>query len=975
MPQSVTNKPQAQIQSLQKKWDKLQYLLLARHILAVSVGTAIGLGYLFLGEGITTPGFSVVAGAIPALALEVLTWVPAVFIRGIKEENQFAELNRFRPEKVGTLPNQLQKEEIRQASKTKKLQSDKRKLAVTIKAREDELAPLRSEIEGLKRNSRDLTTKMQGLEGAVLFEKDKAQKQLGELEATKKQLEAVKNELAKANKDLKGKKREIDRLNKNQRDISNQLIQIQREQAAKVTALQEAERKIISLEIQTQQVQTALQQANWQIDQKAAFGADPQDVIQMQQLHQALQTLLHTSRARPFKRQKARLVVSESLRGDEKQRNLLRQVIGLLKPEERAKLTLKPIYGDGIAEMVNELDLNTWPTKRLLLRLRDEDVMPVKKREILEVLQAKFSYLNYAQIKSLRRALYPLFELPEIADVATALLSRLDHEELNKAFVTSPQLAVEDIATANLPVPYDRISDAKQMIQEVVGAHPTLAETGKIACGVIDYLYGSDSPDILMALLQFLSDPATAASHKKFLLEKIIRGDVIFDHESIVENVRTLLQSLTIIAELRALALQALRKVIPATVVVDGSKLRGALGEGNDRGVVEEMRIKEGELRAELKIQVELQAQLQGQAQLIERLSEELKVFLDEDEDPLFDPFANGQQPASVVPTSRAIRRDALHSAPWEKILQPIQGYDLLREIASGGFGQVIAAINLATGREVMIKRIHLHLLDDLDSKEDKKRDDIFNIINRFKTEAEMLMSFAHPNVMKVFRCEVELTQGRRAVYYEGELVKGPFLAKLIRRKKLLSVPEALNILYFMVLGLEALSDEKNGRINAIYHRDLKPDNVVITSFKRRSYVKLVDFGLAKHVASDGSLTSLGTMGGTANYLAPESVDCGLKGLDHHADIYALALILYKMLTGKLPRKFEGQAKEIWVGFVDWARNKAKPTFSYAQLEQFSPAIQLLLSNMGEKNVEYRINSYRGIREMIEQILIQGVTA
>ena len=79
MPQSVTNKPQAQIQSLQKKWDKLQYLLLARHILAVSVGTAIGLGYLFLGEGITTPGFSVVAGAIPALALEVLTWVPAVF--------------------------------------------------------------------------------------------------------------------------------------------------------------------------------------------------------------------------------------------------------------------------------------------------------------------------------------------------------------------------------------------------------------------------------------------------------------------------------------------------------------------------------------------------------------------------------------------------------------------------------------------------------------------------------------------------------------------------------------------------------------------------------------------------------------------------------------------------------------------------------------------------------------------------------
>ena len=77
----VVNKPHTPIQPLQKNWDKLKYLLLARHILAVSVGTAMGLGYLFLGEGITTPGFSVVAGAIPALALEAITWFPAQAIR------------------------------------------------------------------------------------------------------------------------------------------------------------------------------------------------------------------------------------------------------------------------------------------------------------------------------------------------------------------------------------------------------------------------------------------------------------------------------------------------------------------------------------------------------------------------------------------------------------------------------------------------------------------------------------------------------------------------------------------------------------------------------------------------------------------------------------------------------------------------------------------------------------------------------
>jgi len=78
------------------------------------------------------------------------------------------------------------------------------------------------------------------------------------------------------------------------------------------------------------------------------------------------------------------------------------------------------------------------------------------------------------------------------------------------------------------------------------------------------------------------------------------------------------------------------------------------------------------------------------------------------------------------------------------------------------------------------------------------------------------------------------------------------------------------------------------------------------------------------------------------------------------------------MLTGRLPRKFEGDNRERMAQFVDWARN-GEPTFSYEQLQQFPSVIHWLLSKMGAKKPEDRISFYREIRETIEQIMAKSV--
>jgi len=977
----VVNKPHTPIQPLQKNWDKLKYLLLARHILAVSVGTAMGLGYLFLGEGITTPGFSVVAGAIPALALEAITWFPAQAIRSTREAKKWGELARFKSGETGDQFNQLfaerdrlqaeinrlQVERTGQVSKIKRLGERETDLTADIKARDSELAPLRSGINGLKRNCRDLTVKAQRLEGDISSEKGKAQKQLEELDETKRQLKEVISDLDKASEALKSKTDEIDQLKEAQREVSSQLTQIQREQATKVSDLQKAERKITSLDEQKQQAETALQQVRGQLEQRAVLGADPQVIFKMQQLHKAMKTLLNTTRVRLIKRERARAVISTFLRGTSEQRDLLRQVLSLLQPEERARLSLKHVYGEGLAEMVNELDINTWPIKRLLSQLQEPKVVVGGKREILKVLQAKFSNFDYAEMKSLRRRLYPLFDLPEISDIVADLLSKLDQVQLSKAFADCPQLAVEDIATANLPVPCNRIGDAKQMIGEVVAAHPTLAQTGKIAGGVVGFLYGAASGDMLQAWLKFLDSPATTIEDKKFLLEKVVVGEVVFDHVSVIEEVRPLFQKLEKIDELHDLAKRALERVIPQTIKNKDVTLQTAgLKEGRAAVLVEELRQEQDELRSKLGIQAELESKLQDQAQLIERLSEELKVFLDEGEDLLSDLFSDRDFPALIVPVSRQIRSEVLHLPPRKKITPPIAGYELLQELGSGGGGEVMLAKKLSTHKLVVIKRVPPRVLEGLYGGDEQKREALMKDLNRFQSEAEILMKLCHPNLMKVFNYTINLDPNSNEVYYEGEFINGLNLSLLIHRKKRLSVYEALTILYFIVLGLEAAHEK------GVIHRDLKPANIMITAFKRKAWVKVVDFGLAKDFSGGTGNTSLGTMGGTINYMAPENTTLGLKGLNHRADIYALALILYEMLTGRLPRKFEGDNRERMAQFVDWARN-GEPTFSYEQLQQFPSVIHWLLSKMGAKKPEDRISFYREIRETIEQIMAKSV--
>ena len=174
--------------------------------------------------------------------------------------------------------------------------------------------------------------------------------------------------------------------------------------------------------------------------------------------------------------------------------------------------------------------------------------------------------------------------------------------------------------------------------------------------------------------------------------------------------------------------------------------------------------------------------------------------------------------------------------------------------------------------------------------------------LTRFRREAQVLASLNHPHIAAIYGLEEQ--DGREALILE--LVEGETLAERIARGAL-PVDEALEIARQIARALEAAHEK------GIVHRDLKPANVKLD---RAGQVKVLDFGLAKALAIDGSspditssptmtaaATQAGVVLGTAAYMSPEQARG--KPVDERADIWAFATVLYEMLTGR--KAFEGE--------------------------------------------------------------------
>jgi eukaryotic-like serine/threonine-protein kinase len=210
--------------------------------------------------------------------------------------------------------------------------------------------------------------------------------------------------------------------------------------------------------------------------------------------------------------------------------------------------------------------------------------------------------------------------------------------------------------------------------------------------------------------------------------------------------------------------------------------------------------------------------------------------------------------------------------------------YEALRLLGEGGMGRVYLARQVDLGRQVVVKVMHDHVAADP------------KFCERFQRETLLMARFQHPYVVTLYDASLNDPQGPCIVM---EYIRGVTLDTLLHRNSRLGAPRVSRLLGQLCEALQAAHTQ------SIIHRDLKPANLMVvdpdTPYEK---IKVMDFGLAKLVDSPQRSMKASDTGtdfavGTPGYISPEQV----RGdeLDHRSDLYSVGIILYELLTGRLP--------------------------------------------------------------------------
>lgn len=206
--------------------------------------------------------------------------------------------------------------------------------------------------------------------------------------------------------------------------------------------------------------------------------------------------------------------------------------------------------------------------------------------------------------------------------------------------------------------------------------------------------------------------------------------------------------------------------------------------------------------------------------------------------------------------------------------------YDIVSELGRGGMGVVYKGFEGSLNRYVAIKVLADSLAHDEGVKE------------RFLREARSMAALNDPHIIQIyFIGDDDSVPGQSRTYFVMEFVEGESLGSMLKREHRLGVEQAAKVIQQTAMGLATAHDR------GVVHRDIKPGNLMISN---RGVVKIADFGIAlSNQDLSKKLTSTGEFVGTPGYLSPEV--CLGKPVDQRSDIFSLGIVLFEMLTGKMP--------------------------------------------------------------------------
>lgn len=260
--------------------------------------------------------------------------------------------------------------------------------------------------------------------------------------------------------------------------------------------------------------------------------------------------------------------------------------------------------------------------------------------------------------------------------------------------------------------------------------------------------------------------------------------------------------------------------------------------------------------------------------------------------------------------------------------------YEILEQVGRGGMAEVFKGKDHKLNRFVAVKVL----------KEEFRENEAF--VKKFKEEAQAAAGLAHPNIVNVYDVGDE-----NGIYYiVMELVEGITLKNYIERKGRLTIKEATSIAIQVSSGLAVAHG------NHIVHRDIKPQNIIIS---REGKVKVTDFGIAKATTSQ---TTTSNAMGSVHYASPEQARGGY--VDHRSDIYSLGVVLYEMVTGRVP--FDGETA-VTVA-VKHLQEELVPPSTYC--EDLPYSLEQIIKKCMEKSPDRRYQDIEDLQADLKQSLM-----